>query len=252
MFHQKGGFKQLGTLGGGNHFIEIGHDEDQKVWIIVHSGSRNVGHSTAQHYMSTAAYMHTGKFKAKEGHFWFDATSKPGKNYLMDMNLCLAFALKNRVYILDSVETAIQSVIGNKDHMLTHTMINKTHNHIEFVGDGLGYVHRKGATQAYEGTLGVIPGNMRDGSFIVKGLGNRDSLYSSSHGAGRNLGRKKAKELIKLEDFVSQMDGIVAKVTEGTKDESPSAYKDIFQVMEDQKYLVKVLHHIKPIINVKG
>jgi tRNA-splicing ligase RtcB len=252
MFWDKGGLKQLGTLGGGNHFIEIGHDEDLHVWIIVHSGSRNVGHSVATQYMKEASYKHTDKFKAKEGHYWFDATSRLGTDYLKDMNLCLAFALKNREYILDRVETAMHSVIGHKDGMLWDTLINKTHNHIEFVGDGFGYIHRKGATQAYEGTEGVIPGNMRDGAFIVRGLGNEESLFSSSHGAGRVLGRKQAKEILDLEVFTSEMDGIVAKVTEGTKDESPMAYKDIFAVMHDQKDLVEIVHHIKPIINVKG
>ena len=253
MFFDKGGLKQLGTLGGGNHFIEIGYDEEQTVWIVVHSGSRNVGHSVATQYMKEASYLHTGKFKAKEGHYGFHADCDAGIDYLKDMNLCLAFALKNRELILQAVEFAMQSVVSNaRGIVLWETLINKTHNHIQFIGDGFGYVHRKGATNASKGTLGVIPGNMRDGSFIVKGLGNRESLFSSSHGAGRMLSRKQAKEVIDLEVFAEEMAGIAALVTEGTKDESPAAYKDIFDVMQDQKDLVKVLHHVKPIINVKG
>ncbi|MBT4089621.1 MAG: RtcB family protein, partial [Deltaproteobacteria bacterium] len=134
--------------------------------------------------------------------------------------------------------------------MDTTRLINRNHNHAEFK-HGL-WIHRKGATQAENGMSGVIPGNMRDGSFIVEGLGNPDSLWSSSHGAGRILGRRKAKQQLSLDQFRETMVGIKAKVVSGTLDESPFAYKDIFQIMDSQEKMVKILHHVKPIINIKA
>ena len=129
-------------------------------------------------------------------------------------------------------------------------LINRNHNHAE-EKDGL-WIHRKGATHAEDGMMGVIPGNMRDGSFIVRGKGNPDSLYSSSHGAGRVIGRKQAKRELDLEDFKLTMKGVTAMVGEDTLDESPMAYKDIFEVMRLQADLVDMIHHITPIVNVKG
>ena len=129
-------------------------------------------------------------------------------------------------------------------------LINRNHNHAD-EKDGL-LIHRKGATHAEEGMRGVIPGNMRDGSFIVAGKGNKEALWSSSHGAGRIMGRKAAKRTIKLKQFADTMFGIVAKVDRHTLDEAPFAYKDIEQVMALQKDLVTVLHRVRPIINIKG
>ena len=232
--------RQLGTLGSGNHFIEIGYDEQDRVWIVIHSGSRNFGWKIAQTYMILAS----GTGKASEGFFGFDEESEHGKNYIIDQQLALDFALINRKTIMN----AVCEIVGNGYEQ--DSFINRNHNHAE-KKDGL-WIHRKGATHAEEGMMGVIPGNMRDGSFIVRGKGNPDSLFSSSHGAGRVLGRKQAKRELSLEEFQSTMEGIEAKVENGTLDESPMAYKDIFQVMELQKELVDVLHHITPLINIKG
>ena len=131
-----------------------------------------------------------------------------------------------------------------------NSLINRNHNHAE-KKDGL-WIHRKGATHAEEGMMGVIPGNMRDGSFIVRGKGNPDSLFSSSHGAGRVMGRKQAKRELNVEDFKAAMQGVTALANESTLDESPLAYKDIFEVMRLQADLVDTIHHITPIVNVKG
>jgi tRNA-splicing ligase RtcB len=239
-----GGERQLGTLGGGNHFIEIGYDETDQVWIIIHSGSRNLGHKTATHYMKLAS----GDGKAREGHFGFLTWSESGSDYIADLNFCLRFALQNRLMILNRVVQSIQQYVTGAD--LPGGLINRNHNHAE-LKDGL-WIHRKGATQAEAGMLGVIPGNMRDGSFIVEGKGNPDALWSSSHGAGRVMGRKEAQRSLDMGDFAFQMLGITAKVDAETLDESPFAYKDIFEVMRLQSGLVKILHHIKPIINIKG
>jgi tRNA-splicing ligase RtcB len=250
MFHEKGGMKQLGTLGSGNHFIEIGCDESDYVWIVIHSGSRNVGHSTATEYMKDACFAHTGKRKAREGNYGFKACTGRGSQYITDMEFCLKFALLNRREMLKRVQVVIERYIPT-GFVEWETLINRTHNHAEITKAGT-VIHRKGATHAEKGMFGIIPGNMRDGSFIVVGKGDPNSLCSSSHGAGRLFSRKRAKELITMEDFHASMEGITAKVSEGTKDESPFAYKDISTVMDLQRDLVKVVHHIKPIINVKG
>ncbi|MBT3226277.1 MAG: RtcB family protein [Deltaproteobacteria bacterium] len=244
----KKGLKQLGTLGSGNHFIELGFDEDQRVWIIVHSGSRGLGHDVASHYMRLAS----GDGKAREGHFGFEVNSTNGQAYLKDMNFCVAYALENRKRIIGKIFDILSETLPNQPfaRMDTTRLINRNHNHAEFK-HGL-WIHRKGATQAENGMSGVIPGNMRDGSFIVEGLGNPDSLWSSSHGAGRILGRRKAKQQLSLDQFRETMVGIKAKVVSGTLDESPFAYKDIFQIMDSQEKMVKILHHVKPIINIKA
>ena len=234
----------LGSLGGGNHFIEVGCDEDDRVWIVIHSGSRGIGHGVATYYMKLA-----GGGRAREGHFALRTDEDSGRGYINDMNWSLQFALDNREEMIRRVMRSMSTTIGGSVEYAGE-LINRNHNHAT-ERDG-SWIHRKGATHAEEDMAGVIPGNMRDGSFIVKGKGNAESLYSSSHGAGRVLGRKQAKATLNMDDFKDTMQGIAARVDEGTLDESPFAYKNIFEVMELQKDLVSVEHHIKPIINCKG
>lgn len=239
--------RALGSLGGGNHFIEIGVDENKEVWVVIHSGSRGVGHRIATHYMKLAH----PESKAKEGHYGFHIDSQEGKDYAQDLAWALDFALANRKEMMRRVIDAVTTVLDMSCYEMDwEGLINRNHNHAE-IKDGK-VIHRKGATHAEEGMMGVIPGNMRDGSFIVVGKGNPDSLYSSSHGAGRVLGRKAAKRDLKLEDFQETMKGIAAKVDDDTLDESPFAYKNIFDVMDLQKELVNVVTHITPIVNIKG
>jgi len=231
---------QLGTLGGGNHFIEIGYDENEDVWAILHSGSRGFGWKVAQVYMKLAS----GDGKAREGHFGFKVDSALGESYIHDLNICLHYALANRNHMLNEVSNIIEVPFD------LNTFINRNHNHAEYAHNM--WIHRKGATHAEEDMMGVIPGNMRDGSFIVKGKGNEEGLWSSSHGAGRVLGRKAAKAALNMEDFKEQMKSVIGKVDKEHLDEAPGAYKDIFEVMNNQRELVEVIHHIKPLINVKG
>ena len=240
----KNGLRQIGTLGSGNHFVEVGHDETDKVWVIIHSGSRGIGHATASHYMKLAS----GGEKALEGHFGLDVNGQDGKDYIMDLNFCLEFALENRKEMMRRVEREISYYCTGEAKW--SELINRNHNHAE-LKDGM-WIHRKGATHAEDGMMGVIPGNMRDGSFIVRGKGNPDALWSSSHGAGRVLGRKEAQRTLNMEQFTETMNGVVALVTKDTIDESPFAYKDVFDVMRLQKDLVDVVAHVKPIINIKG
>jgi tRNA-splicing ligase RtcB len=243
-FDGRKGFRALGTLGGGNHFIEIGYAKDDSVWIIIHSGSRGVGHGVATEYMRLAS----GTGKVKEGHFGLDVKSDAGLCYINDLNWALAYALTNRQEMLHRVERAMSTYCTGQ--IICDSLINRNHNHAE---DRYGLcIHRKGATHAEAGMMGVIPGNMRDGTFIVRGKGNPDALWSSSHGAGRVMGRKQAKRELHTDDFKIAMRGVTAKVCDSTLDESPMAYKNIFEVMALQADLVDVVAYIKPIINVKG
>ncbi len=245
VYKKRKGALQLGTLGGGNHFLEIGYDEDDNVWVSIHSGSRGVGHGIAEHYMKLAS----GGEKAKEGHYGFNVNSQEGKDYILDLNFALQFALDNRRTMMNEA----LNVLGFFSHykqVETVEFINRNHNHAELV-DGL-WIHRKGATHAEDGMMGVIPANMRDGVFIVKGKGNPESLNSSSHGAGRVMGRFKAKKKLSLEKFQEDMVGVVASVSKNTLDEAPDAYKNIFEVMDFQKELVDVVAYVKPLVSVKG
>lgn len=294
------GLKQVGTLGGGNHFIELGYGADESVWIVIHSGSRGLGHKIASHYM-LQAYLEKypsqkrldailedfsqrnknfkehnpegfekalKKFSQKQkleilkkqklDHIKeilpLDVHSPLGKEYITDQNFALAFALENRKRMIVNIHAILNDVLGGKfafkDTDETK-FINRNHNHAEFDAKRGEWIHRKGATQANKGLYGVIPANMRDGSFIVKGKGAEDSLASSSHGAGRVMSRKKAKANISMEEFEESMKGITGTVDENTLDESPFAYKDIFEVMKLQEDLIEVVEHIKVIINVK-
>lgn len=281
---------QLGTLGGGNHFIEIGVDGDNDVWIIVHSGSRGFGHKIATHYMKEASVDRTrlmaefnashkdmrkhctatkyidarasfvenkvSKAKAAEGHFGFDADSDTGRKYIADATFAQEFALENRKLMIERVMEVLATTLGHpcQDYRTMGNLINRNHNHVvQRLIDGENcYIHRKGATHAEEGMLGVIPGNMRDGSFIVVGKGNPDALFSSSHGAGRVLGRKAAKAQLELDDFKATMVNVKAKVSGDTIDESPMAYKNIYDVMAAQTELVEIIYHVRPLINIKG
>jgi len=289
---QSTGLYQLGTLGGGNHFIELGINQvSGNLHIIIHSGSRGLGHKIATHYMKEAAMQsideqryinefnnknikwfesihndddHAKYEKAKkefvyrrtrarlntkiEGNYSLDLSTKAGKAYMADQNIALDYALANREAMVNAIILDIQNQLNRPVQIIK--FINRNHNHAELKD---GYViHRKGATHAKKGMFGVIPGNMKDGCFIVEGLGNKDSMNSSSHGAGRVLSRKKAKELLSIDKFNKDMVGIVTNHNNKTIDEAPDAYKDIFEVMGLQKELVKIIAHIKPILNIKG
>jgi tRNA-splicing ligase RtcB (3'-phosphate/5'-hydroxy nucleic acid ligase) len=189
-----------------------------------------------------------GGGKAREGHFGFAVSSEAGRHYIKDLNFCLQFARQNRFEILQRVLAEMQQHCDGGAHW--PELINRNHNHAE-EKDGL-WIHRKGATHAEAGMRGVIPGNMRDGSYIVIGRGNPQALWSSSHGAGRALGRKQAQRQISMTQFNDSMDGIVARIDRTTLDEAPSAYKNLDTVMALQEDLVTILHHVRPLINIKG
>lgn len=239
-------FVQLGTLGGGNHFIEIGEDREGYLAITIHSGSRNMGHSIASYYMKLSKHVDKD---LPNGFLYLNGDL--GQQYLRDMNFALEYALENRKIMMKSV----LSILGYNSHeintLINHHMVNENHNHA--IVDGNIVLHRKGATPADKGQIGIIPGNMKAGVYVTEGLGNEEYLSSASHGAGRKMSRKKAKDAIKMDRFRNQMNGIVAKVTHATKDEAPDAYKDLHKVIKDQEgVVIKTIDFIKPLINVKG
>ena len=237
--------KHLGTLGGGNHFIELSSDEKGKeVWFIIHSGSRGIGHTVAKKYMIKASKSK----KDYEKTFPLNVKSQLGKEYLNVLDFGLEYSLLNRLEMAYKIMDVLNKIFKKK---LKYEMwVNKNHNHAIYER---GYfIHRKGATPAKKKERGVIPGNMRDGSFLVEGKGNPKFLHSSTHGAGRKISRTDAKKKYDLKDFKKIMQGITSNVSQKTLAEIPPAYKDIFKVMDAQKKSVKIIKYLKPIINWKG
>jgi len=235
--------KHLGTLGGGNHFIELSNC-NKELWLIIHSGSRGIGHKVAQKYMIHAS----GSKENFEKTFPLSVDSQLGKEYLNLLDFGLGYALLNRLEMSYRIVFAIENVLKIK--LKSQLWTNKNHNHA--IPEKSQYIHRKGATPAKKGEKGIIPANMRDGSFLVEGKGNPKFLFSSSHGAGRALSRTRAKKEISMSEFQKSMEGITGTISQRTLDEAPRAYKDINKVMEAQKDSIKIIKHLKPIINWKG
>ncbi len=239
----------LGSLGSGNHFIEISYDSTNEnkdeLWLVIHSGSRGVGHKIATHYMKSAS----GTDSEYEDTHALDVTSEEGLEYLSVLEFGLEFALLNRLEMAYRVQDSLRKILDISD-LNFEMWVNKNHNHC--VPEANYFVHRKGATPAKLNERGVIPANMRDGCFLVKGKGNEKFLQSSSHGAGRKLSRGQARKEVSLKDFEESMQGIVAPVDSDRIDESPFAYKNIYDVMEAQKKSVEIISHLLPIINWKG
>ncbi|MGD9129935.1 MAG: RtcB family protein [Candidatus Woesebacteria bacterium] len=248
---------QIGTLGGGNHFIEIQKGSDGFIWIMVHSGSRNIGKQVADHYNRIAVELNK-KSKKPIPKAWQLAAlpidSEVGKLYFKEMTYCVNFALANRQLMMERIQKIFTTVLGdiNFDHF-----INIAHNYASFethFGQKV-LVHRKGATPAMKDQWGIIPGSQGSKSYIVKGKGNEDSFMSCSHGAGRIMGRKEARRRLNLEEEIRKLDekGILHGIR-GSRDldEASGAYKAINQVMENQKDLVEIMVELSPLGVVKG
>ena len=245
--------KQLGTLGGGNHFIEIQHDEENNIWIMIHSGSRNFGFKTATEYHHKAQFLCEKWFSNipdKELSF-LPIETKEGKEYFEAMKYCLMFAQENRSLMMRNV----LDVLYNETGAISEREINIHHNYAAYehhFGKDV-IVHRKGATKANKGLIGIIPGSMGTTSYIVEGLGNPESFESCSHGAGRKMGRKEASKTLSLEQEREKMGNVIHGLrTDKDLDEAPGAYKDIDIVMENQKDLVRPIVTLKPLASIKG
>lgn len=249
--------KQLGTLGGGNHFIEIQCDTEGYIWIMIHSGSRNLGKKVAEYYNKKAVELNEKYFSSvpKEHQLAFLPVDSPeGREYIKEMNYCVEFAKHNRwqmMYVLQSIFEEVFPDITFTNHIEVAHNYARLENHFR----KNVWVHRKGATSAKKGELGIIPGSQGTTSYIVRGLGNEESFMSCSHGAGRKMGRKEAERTLNLEDEQNKLDsqGILHSIR-GTQDldEAAGAYKDIDVVMEEQKDLVEIVHKLRPLAVVKG
>jgi len=245
---------QLGTLGGGNHFVEIQKDEGGNIWCMIHSGSRNIGKKTCDKYNKIALALNE-KYHSPipNKHLAFlPADSEEGQAYINHMNFCMDFSYENRRIMMDRVVGGIQLTLGK--HIWVEDPINIHHNYasLEHHFGRDVWVHRKGATLAREKTVGIIPGSMGTSSYIVQGKGNEQSFCSCSHGAGRTMSRTKAKETLSLDKFGEIMKDVVFHCDKEHLDESPMAYKNIDEVMEQQKELITIKTKLTPLAVEKG
>ena len=246
---------QLGSLGSGNHFIEVSLDEEDRVWLFLHSGSRGVGNKIAQHHIQVAQRLCA--------RWWIDLPDRDLAYlvedtdefwaYIRELRWAQAFALANRAEMMDRVVTCFEDWLG-RDPIRRDLEINCHHNYTEqerHFGKQV-WLSRKGAIDASEGAWGLIPGSMGTRSYVVQGKGNRLALNSSPHGAGREYSRSRARKTFTQDDLRAAMGDIEYRDTAAFVDEIPAAYKDIDIVMKDAEDLVVVRHVLRQIVNVKG
>lgn len=248
--------RQLGTLGGGNHFIEIQKSDEEDIWIMVHSGSRNFGLKIANvyHKKALALCKKRGLELINKDLAFLPMETEEAKEYMEAMNFALEFAKQNRFEMIKAIKSAF---IEQFPDVVFDDIINIHHNYAalenHFGRDVI--VHRKGATSARKGQLGIVPGCQGTKSYIVKGKGNQDSFTSCAHGAGRKMGRKQAiRELdLKAQKKLLDDQGIVHGLRNASDlDEAAGAYKDISEVMENQKDLVEIVFELSPLGVIKG
>lgn len=246
---------QVGTLGGGNHFVEIQKGSDGYIWIMVHSGSRNIGYTVANYYHKKAVEetKKRGNNIPKDLSYFLKGTEEYD-SYFKEMNYCIDFALQNRKLMMERVKDVFEEMIPSVEFS---NFINKPHNFAAWethYGEKL-MVHRKGATRAEKGEWGMIPGSQGTSSYLVKGKGNPLSFNSCSHGAGRVMSRAEARRSLDLKKEVSNLKSMgVLHALRHKKDldEAPSSYKDIKEVMALQKDLVDIKIELTPLAVVKG
>ena len=246
---------QVGTLGGGNHFIELQKGSDGFIWMMIHSGSRNIGYTVANHYNEKAKECNEKWYSGSSKDLaFFPADSEPFHNYKAEMDYCIEFALSNRKLMMERMKESLVDVCPDVEFS---NFINKPHNFAaqeEHFGKQV-MVHRKGATRARAGELGMIPGSQGTSSYIVRGLGNKDSFESCSHGAGRIMSRNQARRVLDFEQEKEQMEksGILHAIRNRSDlDEAPGSYKDIRKVMDLQKDLVEIETELSPLAVIKG
>ena len=248
-------FRHLGTLGTGNHFVEICLDESGSVWVMLHSGSRGVGNAIGTHFIELAqADMrnHIANLPHRDLAY-FSEGSPHFDDYVFAVGWAQAFARENRAIMLRHTLEALQKIVPKK-FTVTEEAVNCHHNYVQketHFGEQL-FVTRKGAVSARAGQLGIIPGSMGAKSFIVRGLGNADSLCSCSHGAGRVMSRTRAKKEITLEQHRIATAHVECRKDSDVIDESPAAYKPIEAVMAAQRDLVEIVHTLRQVVCVKG
>jgi len=249
--------KQIGTLGGGNHFIELQRADDGFLWLMVHSGSRNFGLHVAEYYNKTAKKLNAiyySSVDAKADLAFLPFETDIAHTYYKEMKYCTDFALANRKLMMERIQQIVSTTL---DNVAYDPIINIAHNYAawETHFGAKVIVHRKGATSAKEGETGIIPGSQGAKSYIVEGLGNPDSFMSCSHGAGRLMSRAAAIRNLDLEEEKRKLDdlGIIHSIrNKSDLEEASSAYKDISQVMAFQSDLVKIKTELTPLAVIKG
>ena len=249
--------KQIGTLGGGNHFIEIQRDNLGFIWIMVHSGSRNIGLKVAEYYNNKAKKLNAKWFSSidpKADLAFLPFETEEARHYYLEMKYCIEFAFANRKLMIERIMEVFSDTF--KEIQFSQH-INIAHNYAaweEHFGKKV-LVHRKGATSAKSGETGIIPGSQGTQSYIVEGLGNTESFMSCSHGAGRVMSRSRAIKTLDLDEEKRKLDelGIIHSIkTRNDLEEAASAYKDISKVMAQQTDLVKILIELTPLAVIKG
>lgn len=247
--------KHLGTLGSGNHFIEICLDEAGFVWFMLHSGSRGVGNAIGTHFIELAkkdAELHQRNLPDKDLAY-FEEGARYFGDYVRGVSWAQKFAMRNREVMMANLIATVRKVIAKpfESHV---EAVNCHHNYVQqerHFGQDV-FITRKGAVSARRGELGIIPGSMGARSYIVRGLGNPESFESCSHGAGRVMSRTKAKKMFSVEDHIKATEGVECRKDANVVDEIPMAYKDIDAVMAAQQDLVEVVHTLKQVVCVKG
>lgn len=248
--------EQVGTLGGGNHFIEICLDEEKQVWVMLHSGSRGIGNRIGSYFIERARKEMERLFISVPNRdlAYLAEGSEDFDDYVKAVDWAQNYAMHNREVMLQNVLDALRHSALLPDFALTQKAVNCHHNYISrehHFGENV-WVTRKGAIRAREGDLGIIPGSMGARSFIVRGRGDADSFHSCSHGAGRTMSRTAAKKRFSIEEHKAATQGVECRKDAGVIDETPGAYKDIESVMRAQEDLVEIVHQLKQVVCVKG
>lgn len=243
--------KQAGTLGGGNHFIELCLDSEQNVWLLLHSGSRNIGKTLAEIHISRARKLAHNRSLPDPDLAAFLSGTPEMEEYRRDLYWAQRYALLNRQTMFELLKEGMEQFFPQ---MRCGEAVMCHHNYVAeevHFGEQV-FVTRKGAIRAGRGEMGIIPGSMGTRSYIVRGLGNPDSFESASHGAGRRMSRAQARRTFSERDLADQTRGVECRKDGGVLDEIPGAYKDIDRVMENQKDLVEIVYELKQILCVKG
>jgi tRNA-splicing ligase RtcB len=244
---RRAGRVQMGTLGRGNHFLEFQADEEDRLWLMVHSGSRAMGQAIRSFHLRSARRSETGLM-------YLDADEDQGRAYLSDVAWARAYAYENRRRMLDAASRAAAEVLSATDDPRTY--LNCDHNHVRLethLGEPL-YVHRKGAASAAPGEAGIIPGSMGRESYHVEGRGCAEALMSSSHGTGRTMSRHEARQKVSVRELRRQLDGVWfdPRIADALREEAPSAYKDVREVMRAQRELIRITRRLSPVLCYKG
>ncbi|MFR9751571.1 RtcB family protein [Nocardia sp. 004] len=245
--------KQMGTLGGGNHFIELCLDQDDRVWILLHSGSRNIGKELAERHMAIARTLpHNADLPDPDLAVFVSGTPQM-QAYRRDLTWAQEYAARNRAVMLALVCRAVSTEFAGRAVRFEQP-ISCHHNYVaeELIDDVPMLVTRKGAVRAGAGELALIPGSMGTRSYVVRGKGNPASFQSASHGAGRRMSRNAARKQFSVADLVAQTEGVESRKDAGVVDEIPSAYKDIDEVIAAQRDLVDVVATLRQVLCVKG